>query len=190
MPDTADDSYDLFSIHQVLAGSPKAFEKLVVKYQQPIMRLALAFLWSIDDAEDAVQEIFVKAYKSLPGFSLYKRFYPWLYSIALNHLKNTYRKNKRQSALRKKIKTMPVRDYPSPDSTLAEKADIEAVRLGINLLPERLRQVTVLYYLEEMNIAEIDEVLGLGQENIKSRLYRARKKLRKYFSEYATNAGE
>ena len=81
------DADDLAAISEVLRGNPDAFRAIVDKYRGLVFRLAAASLGSREDAEEAAQEIFVRAYRSLRSFRLGSRFLPWLYSIASNHLK-------------------------------------------------------------------------------------------------------
>ncbi|MBI9103992.1 MAG: sigma-70 family RNA polymerase sigma factor [Spirochaetales bacterium] len=178
-----DDSFDLLAINEVLRGNPDAYEGIVNKYQQQLLHLAYSFLGDTQAAEDAVQEIFIKAYTSLHRFSLDRRFHPWLYSIAVNYLKNVYRKNKKNYSIQMPDSMVGADEYPMPEDLLAKKEEIQRIRTAVNRLPVKIREPFILYYLEEMKISEISEILGISMENIKSKLFRGRKIIRKYLIE-------
>jgi RNA polymerase sigma-70 factor (ECF subfamily) len=184
---------DVAAVARVLQGDTEAYRVLVEAYEPVVRRLAIKYLARSEDAEDAVQEIFVKAYRSLSSFRLDRRFLPWLYSVALNHLKTVYGKTRR------------IYDYEThhevehtgetggatedPAHIVAERAAAAEIRHAVNRLPESLRDVVVLYYLQEASVEDVQEALGLGRENVKSRLHRARKELRKLLDPHATEGG-
>ena len=179
---------DLAAINEVLTGNTAAFSKIVGSYQKSMLRLAVSYLGDNADAEDAVQEIFLKVYKSLRKFSLDRRFKPWLYSIAANHLKNRLKAGKRVKAVKEMEQRLETSSYPGPEEAFAETEREAAVRAAVLNLPDKLRQTAALYYLQELSVAEVGEILNLGEENVKSRLHRARKKLREYFDRNTTAA--
>lgn len=179
---------DLDLVSRVLRGDTEAFRHLVEKYRPLVFRLCRSYMRDEEDAEDAAQEIFLRAYRSLNRFKLDKRFVNWLYAIALNHLKTRYGKINRLEV----GKTALAADPPSPQRTPEEEHLRQETRRDIRAalvsLPPKLRDVTVLYYLEELPVAEIADITGLGTENIKSRLHRARKKLREYLEKTQPSA--
>lgn len=177
-----DDNLDLLAINNILRGNTEAYSEIVHRYQQYIYHLSLSFLGNRNDAEDAVQEIFLKTYRSLNTFSISRRFKPWIYSIAINQLKSCYRSNKRRVAIGRIELNQDLPDYPDPEKLTELNSIRETVRRAIQRLPVNLKEVTILYYLEELKIAEIGEILGIGRENVKSRLDRSRKKLRAFLS--------
>lgn len=177
-----EDSLDLLAINEVLRGNTEAFCNIIQRYQNYIFHLSLSFLGNRNDAEDAVQEIFLKTFRSLNSFSLSRRFHPWIYAIAVNHLKSSYRSKKRRLALNKIVHDYEHPDYPDPVETAELNDTRETVRQAVSRLPEKLKDVTVLYYLEEMKISEIVEIMEISTENVKSRLKRAREKLRVFLS--------
>ncbi|TFG60195.1 MAG: RNA polymerase sigma factor, partial [Spirochaetales bacterium] len=139
---------DLLIINEVIRGNTGAFAGIIKEYQQPIMRLALSYLKSREAAEDAVQEIFIRAYRSLRTFSLDKRFRPWLYSLAVNHLKSSYRKRLRRFAVDVKGSSLETPAYRDPQETAELHETAEEIRKAVRALPAGLREVTLLYYLE------------------------------------------
>lgn len=183
----ASDSVDIIDIHEVLRGNTEAFTGIVRRYQKPMMRLALSYLKINEAAEDAVQEIFVKAYRSLPSFSLGKKFKPWLYAIAVNHLKSSYRNRMRRIIIREKEALLSPPDYKDPQETILSRETRKEMLLAVHRLPPDLKDATLLYYMENLSVSETAEILGIGAENVKSRLFRARKKLRDFFDADATD---
>ena len=90
-----DDAEDLLAVQRALSGEPRAFETVVRRYSRSLYSLALRMLEDPHDAEEAVQEIFFLAFRKLGGFQIHRRFHPWLYTIALNHLRSALRKRRR-----------------------------------------------------------------------------------------------
>lgn len=183
---TDPDQADIQSVTEVLRGNPDAFRGVVERYGGYVYRIALLHLRSPENAEDAVQEIFARVFNSLGGFQLDRRFKPWLVSIALNHLKTTGAKFHRFTRLQEKIRRQPPPKLEDPEETVFAEERRHAVREVIQRLPANLRIVVILYYLEEMKVEDISEVLQIGRENVKSRLHRARRKLRGMLENGAT----
>ena len=177
----------LDAVGRVLRGETEAFELIVREYQSRVLRICRAVVFSREDAEDAAQEVFYRTYRSLSSFRLDRRFTPWIVSIALNTAKSYYRKRGR---IMSGIASAAAEGLEATDSVeeTGERALMEeSVRAAVRHLPEKLRGVVVLYYLEEMNVTEVAEALNLGKENVKSRLHRARGVLRDILARDATD---
>lgn len=178
---------------RVLRGDREAYRELVLVYEPVIRRLALKYLRREEDAEDAVQEIFIKAYRSLGRFELNRRFLPWLYSVALNHLKTVYRRTRRigdrEVAEERAGDPSFASDRPAddPEHAALRRAAEEELRAAVDRLPPSLRDAVLLYYLQEASVDDVGEALGLGRENVKSKLHRARKRLREILESTATD---
>jgi RNA polymerase sigma-70 factor (ECF subfamily) len=182
---------DLLAISEVLRGTANAFRSLVERYRGLVFRLALSALGNREEAEEASQEIFLKAFRSLGSFRIEKRFLPWLYSIAANHLKTrAVRVRRAESRLvRDAHERFPARAEDDPQSQ-AERAQSQAeVTHAVAALPLPLREVVRLYYFEGMSVEQAGSVLGLGSENVKSRLLRGRRMLKELLEQNATDAG-
>ncbi len=184
----SDDGDILKLISDVLHGEPDAFGPIVKKYTPLIVKLAYSFLSDREDALDASQEIFVRAYKGLASFKLEKRFEPWLYSIALNYLRTAYRARKKNAEEKKTVFREIAREQIIACAN--DEYDLmyakETVRMALEELGTELREVVVLYYMEGKSVGEISEILSIGIENIKSKLFRARKKLKEIIQRNAT----
>lgn len=176
--ETDSNAQDLESIHLTLQGDTEAFRGIIEKYQSAIIRLCRSYLKNEEEAEDAAQEIFLRAFKSLSSFRIEKTFFSWLYTIAVNHLKSRYAKIRKLQERREEIQKERQPDPETPEDITARNEMKREVKAAIDGLPEKLKDVTVLYYIEELSVERVAEILGLSRENVKSRLFRARKKIR------------
>jgi RNA polymerase sigma-70 factor, ECF subfamily len=168
------------------AGEVSAFETLVNRYERKIFRLTLNITQNREDAEDAMQEAFLKAYQHLPGFEGNSRFYTWLVRIAVNQaLMKLRRRRPNVVSLDEEIDTgddmMPrdVEDWgPSPEQRYQQSELGSILSKAIGELDPPFRTVFQLRDIEELSTEETAEALDLSVPAVKSRLLRARLKLR------------
>jgi RNA polymerase sigma-70 factor (ECF subfamily) len=184
------DADDFPLVERVLAGDRRAFESLVRRHEQRVFRVTLAVLGNIEDAEDAMQETFVKAFRHLSQFRKESRFSTWLMRIAVNAAiqKRRTRKNYVQlsDAETSEGHITPKRceQWKSDPEALYGKKEIHRiVEDAIQALPEIYREAFVLRDVEGLSAEEAAEVLGIGIPAVKSRLLRARLMLREMLSE-------
>ena len=172
-------------MQRVLAGDADAFEPLVRAHEKAVYNLALRFLEKPEDAEDAAQEAFVKAYRSLESFQRESRFSTWLYRIVTNVCLDMLRARRRRQERPLEVEndeeereTLEIPDERfSPERLLDRKLTREAVQRGLNALSEEGRSVLLLREIRGMSYEEIGETLGLEPGTVRSRIFRARKKL-------------
>lgn len=178
-------------IRQVLAGDANAFEPLVSDCEKNAYNLALRMLGSREDAEDVVQEAFLKAYRSLSDFRLDSRFSVWLYRIVsnlcLDLLRRRGRRNEQPLAVEddegeEKELELPDERY-EPAALLERSLTREAVRRGLDALPPEHRQILLLRELEGLSYEEIGAALSLEPGTVKSRIFRARRRLCAFLTE-------
>ncbi len=172
-------------IRRVLGGDANAFEALVSAYETNAYRLALRTLGSAEDAEDVTQEAFLKAYRSLESFRLDSSFSVWLYRIVSNLCLDLLRRRQRRPESSLSVEDdegeeseleLPDESL-SPEKLLERKLTREAVRRGLEALPDDYRQILLLRELEGLSYEEIGAALSLEAGTVKSRIFRARKKL-------------
>lgn len=172
-------------IERVLKGDANAFEHLVHAYEKTVYNLALRTLGNREDAEDVTQEVFLKAYRSLDSFRGDSKFSVWLYRIVSNLCLDLLR-----SRQRKPVQSLTVEDddgeigeleisdeHFSPEKLLDRKLTRESVQRGLAALPDDARQILLLRELQGMSYEEIGQALGLEPGTVKSRIFRARKRL-------------
>jgi len=166
------------------AGDPAAFEKIMQRYNQRLFRMARSIVRDDTEAEDVLQEAYVRAFSAIGRFREEASLLTWLTRIVINEARGRLRRRRPTVGL-EMIETdegavVPfARPLPSPE---AEAARAEARRLmeaAIDELPEAFRLVFILRELEECTVEETAERLGLVPETVKTRLHRARKLLRR-----------
>jgi len=186
------DAADLKAVSETLRGNREAFRLIVERHGPLVLRLASSFLRSREEAEEASQEIFFKAYRSLRSFNLEKAFLPWLYAIAVNYLRTRYRQNRRrEERIVTSSSEIPSEGGLTDPVSAAEAAhDRDQLQRAIESLPAGVREVVSLYYTGGLSVSQIAESLGIGIENVKSRLHRGRKGIREYLDRDATRRAD
>jgi RNA polymerase sigma-70 factor (ECF subfamily) len=173
-------------------GEVSAFETLVNRYERKIFRLSQNITQNREDAEDVMQEAFLKAYEHLPEFQGNSRFYTWLVRIAVNQaLMKLRRRRPNLVSLDEDIQTeddlLPreVEDWgPTPEERY-EQSELQGIlSTVVGELEPGFRVVFQLRDVEELSTEETAEVLGLSVPAVKSRLLRARLKLRQKLNRY------
>ena len=172
-------------IRSILEGNTDDFEILVKEYEKNVYNLALRMTGDPDDAYDMSQEAFVKAYSSLKSFRFESKFSVWLYRIVSNVCLDYMRSRKRRPAASLSVEDdegeesqldIPD-DTASPESLLERKLTVEAVQRGLMSLGEEQRKILLMREIEGLSYEEIGEALALEGGTVKSRIFRARKKL-------------
>jgi len=167
-------------VASVLAGDTEAYAVLVKRYQKPIYNLMYRMTGSCEDALDLAQETFIKAYDSLHRFREGARFFPWLYSIGLNHSRNFLRRNKARQTLDIDDRDPGSGlDYPGQEEDrLCARLDSMGVRKALDRLPVDYREAVILRYHEELSMEEIAAALRISLSGAKMRVHRGLEKLR------------
>ena len=174
-------------IQKALHGDETAYEALLHRYQNGIFNMVYQMIKNREEAEDLVQETFIKAFHSLSSYNDDYAFSTWLYKIAFNHCIDAIRK--------KKLKTLPLDkpiqlhdgevqqeihdDTHSPEKTLLFTEKKKRIQKSIDSLPERYRIAIVLRHQEERSYEEISEILDIPIGTVKARIFRAREMLKK-----------
>jgi RNA polymerase sigma-70 factor, ECF subfamily len=186
-PDGLDD--DLGLIDQVLAGERAVFETLVRRHERRVFRVTLAVLGNFEDAEDAMQDAFTKAYRHLQDFRRESRFSTWLTRIAVNEALQKRQARKPAVALDEAREidssSLPRNFEPwsaDPEKQYGRKEVRQLVERAIQSLPEIYREALVLRDLEGMSAEEAAAVLEVTVPALKSRLLRARLMMREALS--------
>lgn len=182
------------SLEALKAGDRVEFAKLVEVFSEPIYRLALRIVNREEDAEDVLQETFIKAMRSIEAFEGRSSLSTWLYRIAVNEALMILRKTGKHYTV-----SMDQNQYDDeeitepkefsdwcclPEDELLSGEGRNKMDLAIQDLPENLRVVFLLRDIQELSIQETAEALGLSISNVKTRLLRARLKLRESLSVY------
>jgi RNA polymerase sigma-70 factor (ECF subfamily) len=171
---------DQHVIAAILGGDVNAYGTLVRRYQKPIFNLMYRMTGSHADALDLSQETFIKAYDKLRLFKKDRKFFPWLYTIGLNHVRNFIRDSKSNPLSFSGDFEEDARAYIAYDMKDPLHAQIEVHHLdkALQTLPTEYREAVLLHYHEEFSMEEIAEMLQLSVSGAKMRVHRGLKKLR------------
>lgn len=150
----------------------RAFERLVETYQTALLRTCFLYLRDQELARDAVQETFLKAYQSWDAFRGESSEKTWLMKIAVNQCRD-----ERKSAWSRHVIRRVTPDQLPPAAVPFTPRE-ESLIQDVMRLPAKLREVTLLYYYQGMNVNEIAQALGIRHSSVSERLKRAREKLR------------
>ena len=179
---------ELTVIRRVQHGDVDAFGLLVTAYEKNVFNVALQMLGNREDAQDIAQEAFLKAYNSLSSFRGDSKFSSWLYRIVSNLCLDFKRRQSRRPSSSLTVEDddgenvqLDIADESqSPETLLERKLTREAVRRGLAELPDEQRQILLLREIQGLSYEEIGEAMGLEAGTVKSRIFRARKKLCAY----------
>lgn len=179
---------DLDLIERVLNGDERAYERLVTDYHNLVFGIVLRLVGNKTDAEDLVQEVFVKVYRYLDRYNGEFAFATWIIKIASNHSIDFLRKSKLKTTsldvnADEKESSGSFKQYaantPAPDKVLLKKEQKKIIEDAIDELPEKYRVIIVLRHTEEKNYDEIAMLLNIPIGTVKARLFRAREMLNK-----------
>ena len=161
---------------QAQQGDPEAFTRLVEIHQRPVYNLCYRMLGNAQDAEDASQETFLRAYKALRHYDRSRPFMTWLLSIAAHYCIDQIRR-RRMAVV--SIEELPVSDLPDEPTNIEVKLERKEEQRQVQTLIEFLapidRALVVMYYWYDLSYEEISQALTLTESAVKSRLHRARR---------------
>lgn len=170
-------------VDRVRAGDKQAFDLLVAKYQRRLMRLLSRIVHDPAEAEDVVQETFIKAYRALRHFRGDSAFYTWLYRIGINTAKNFLATQGRRTPTSTEADAEQaegfndgeqLRDINTPESMLASKQIAQTVNAAMDALPVDLRTAIALREIEGLSYEEISDIMACPIGTVRSRIFRAR----------------
>lgn len=171
-------------IERVKKGDQEAFNPLVERYKLPLYKVMYRMVYNRDDAEDLVEEAFIKAFRSLKKFETGRPFYAWICRIAVNNAINYLRKEKRaQVQPLEFVEHRLAAKKGDPVKMTAQKVLQEKIAASMARLPEDDRTILILRVDEEFSYEEISKILNIPRGTVMSRLARARQRLREIFRE-------
>ncbi len=166
---------------KVQNGETEAFGILIERFEQKMLRYSRKFLFGYEDAQDAVQTVFLKAYINIQQFDNSKKFSSWLYRIAHNEFINVIKKNGKESVPIFELDTL----FPHLEAKQNSARDFEVQELQdlmeqyLNKISPKYREILVLYYFEQMGYTEIADILKIPASTVGVRLKRAKDALKK-----------
>ena len=175
-------------IERVRSGDTDAFEELVKAYERSVYTIAYKMLKNSEDAQDAAQEAFIKAYTKLDTYRGESKFSAWLYRLTSNCCVDALRRRRENLSLTSETKDGEITELDIPDlrqnpeKALEKKELREAIRENLEKLPLDYKQALILRELGDLSYVEIAEELSVDIGTVKSRIFQARKKLHKLLS--------
>lgn len=163
---------------------PSGFEFLVQKYRREAFGHAFALMGNQEDALDACQDAFAKAFAAIPALRQLPQFYPWFYCILRNRCLNLIDRRRTSDRYRQEQHSQPERhiDPITPRTVLNQREDQERVQAALARLAPEHREILLMKYAQEHSYDQIANLLALPRGTVMSRLYHARLALRDEYS--------
>ena len=179
------ESNDRILVRRAQSGERSAFNILVRKYRHRVMKVSMRYTRNRADAEDAVQETFLKAYWGLPNFRGDAAFYSWLHRIAINSAKNVFLlRTRKSSALAFDVgnwgevqEAVVLKDLDTPEDLALADEVLEAVNAAIESLCEEQRTAIVLRELQGLSYSQVASAMSCPVGTVRSRVFRARESI-------------
>ncbi|MCI9286532.1 MAG: RNA polymerase sigma factor [Clostridia bacterium] len=158
----------------VKQGNKEAFTELVLEIKNDLYKICRMRLNNNDDIDEAIQETMIQAYKSLSSLKDVNKFKPWIITILINNCNKIYRKKQKTRTI---VEEYDVERIGIDSNIEKTEADIN-FHILIKDLKYEERVVIILYYMEQFTFKEIGKILHCSESTIKTRLYRAKEKIR------------
>ncbi|MBS7255055.1 RNA polymerase sigma factor [Flavobacterium branchiicola] len=170
---------DQHYIDKILQGETNLFAVLVDRYKDMIFTLSLKIVKNREEAEEAAQDTFIKAFNSLSKFKGDSKFSTWIYKIAYNASLDRVKKNKKEDNTISidEFSSHLVKTMDNALSALEDKERKQAIQNCLNLLPSDDNFLLTLFYFEDQNLEEIGKIMNINANNVKVKLFRSRQKL-------------
>ena len=180
---------DILLINETLQGNNASFKVLVEKYQDFVFSIAFKILKSREEAEEAAQDTFLKAYRALAGFEQRSKFATWLYQIAWRTSIDRYRSKPVMSqSLDDDQKFVQIEDNgETPVQQVQRQSMQKLLQQALGRMKPEDASLISLYYLQEQSVKEISDITGLTESNIKVKLFRLRDALKNQLSAHLRN---
>lgn len=162
-------------VEEVLKGDRELFAVLVGRYQQPVYNLMFRYAKNEAEAADLTQDVFLRSFDSLWRFKAGSRFFPWLYTLALNRARDWHRKvNKKRDKIRDYAAGLSLHRELETDqqSDLEFREDADLVEKALSQLPPDTREILLLRYLHECSVREVAGVFKISESAAKMRIKR------------------
>lgn len=165
-------------IQETTEGNTSSFEIIVRSYQYYAYTVAFRVLTNSDEANDVVQESFIKLWKNIGGYNKKVKFTTWMYKIVVNLCYDRLRIRKRETERSEILDESTIVSLSNPEEQLSNKEQAEMIKALSNGLPDKQKMVFVLRDLEGLTTEEVSEIMEISAESVKTNLSLARKAIR------------
>jgi RNA polymerase sigma-70 factor, ECF subfamily len=165
---------DAVQVEKCLRGNSRAFEPLIDKYQKALFNVTLRMVNNQQDAEDIVQDVFIKAYNKLGSYNPRYKFFSWIYRIAVNESINHVKKQKKEDVELDEA----ISDHENPAKIFDKKELQKRVNDTLSLIDPKYRILIILCQMQNCPYDEAARILNIDEKKVKSRLYTGRQLLK------------
>lgn len=167
-------------VHLILKGEVQMYAEIVERYERPVYNLMYRYCRSEQEAADLSQDIFLRVYERLASFNSNKRFFPWMYTLAVNRVKDWQRNN---SVKRRKLAELrwdvPITETGSQQETkLLDQEETRSLYEALDELPDITREMVLLRYQQELSITELADIFKVSESAAKMRIARGLDKMK------------
>jgi RNA polymerase sigma-70 factor (ECF subfamily) len=175
-----DSDSDEMLVRRVLRGNDQAYGLLVERYQRPVYNLMYRFCRNEPDAAELSQDVFLRAYERLSAFDGKRKFFPWLYTLAMNLATDWQRSHarKQQGLARLRWETPPHDMVSGQEKSLLNREEAARLYGALDVLPAETRELVLLRYKQELPIRELAEIFKLSESGVKMRISRALQRMK------------
>ena len=184
LPDT-DRSVEIAEIaslvQRTLGGDSAAFEQLIMRYERRVFSLSMKLLGATDDAQDAAQEVFLRAFKYIHRFDVQRPIEPWLMQMTVNVCRNIGRNRQRRwSTFPETVEpnASPAQESGNPHNGFVEEQERQMLWKALDGLPEKERMAVILRDIDGLATSEVAEILGSSETTVRSQISRARVRMK------------
>ncbi|MCF8223783.1 MAG: RNA polymerase sigma factor [Bacteroidales bacterium] len=175
-------------INALVAGNESAYRIIIEKYRESVVRLCMGFTGSYDDAQDLAQEVFIEIFNSISKFKRRSSFSTWMYRVAVNKSLNFLRKKKNLVSMEQANETVtPANNNTSAEKNLEISDHARALHTALDRLPGKQRAAFILSKYDDLQYAEIADIMKTSISSVESLLFRAKKNLQQSLLEYYKN---
>lgn len=160
-------------------GDHDAFRLLVERYGDRAYETALRIVGRREEAEEAAQDAFLRAWRALPGFREEARFSTWLYRIVTRRALDAARSSRKRAERESAVEPEVIEARPAPGGTALPEASLRRLRFALGTLEPTPRAVVTLFYLRDLPVREVAKILDLPEGTVKTHLHRSRAELRR-----------
>lgn len=161
-------------LNRINNDSQAIVEEIIEVYGDKILKLCFVQLGSVEEAEDAAQEVFLKVFKNIRRYKGESSIYTWIYKIAINTCFDILRKKNKFKLDDISLYVDFIKDNKATEEIILKNLTAQNIRLALMKIPEKYRVLLYMFYFEEMKISEISVILGEKENTIKTRLKRGK----------------
>ncbi|BCL63073.1 DNA-directed RNA polymerase sigma-70 factor [Desulfomarina profundi] len=172
-------------VKRILDGETHVFSILVRRYERPVYNMMFRYCRDRQEAADLTQDVFLRTYERLDSFDRRRKFFSWLYTLAINRARDWHRRSRRiRSGLNELQWSIPdVENSSRQEKKFLEKEEAAALYSALETLPDETRELVLMRYQYDLSIRELSTIFGLSESAVKMRIARALQKLRGEFAE-------